>query len=86
MYRPMQMILLRVPFERVWVAFGSPSMRLLFCRRSSLFTGDRLRLGGLLALSLPLLPRFPPSSLFSPALSIRCRLTGESDILVVELL
>lgn len=60
MYRPMQVILLRVSFERVWVAFGSPSVRLLFCRRSSLFTGDRLRLGGLLALFSSLTSSFPP--------------------------
>ena len=31
------------------------------CRRSSLFTGDRLRLGGLPALFLPLIPISPPS-------------------------
>ena len=49
-------------------------------RRLLLLTGDRLRLGGLPALFSFLSP------LSSPVLSIRCRLVGESDILVVELL
>ena len=57
-------------------------------RRSSLFTAivSVSEDSRPFALFSPLLPRFSSLSLLSsPALSIRCRLAGESDILVVKL-
>jgi hypothetical protein len=91
MYRPMQVNFLHVPLGRAWVAFGSPFDAPPARRRSWLFTGDRLRLGGLPAPFL--FPCSPFLLLVSPLLpcpldspSIRWRLAGESDILVVELL